>query len=229
VRIAQQLRNLVSTMPMQLPIYLDVLWYINYWLEIIIPVLYLLFYKQLPKSEFVKAFVVYLVFNGVNRPIYEYVSSVYHTVFPATHLIMPIEAVLVFYLLSTIWQALARYRWQAFLLILIVFIGQELYMQNIFENNWIFSVFQYVSFSLLFYVALIKEGARLARIQFLICSVFLIFSMVMLIFVVFEDEIRYTYFLAVVVFSILYLLFISMYLTFIYILYLLRKNADLHE
>ena len=216
-------------MPIQLPIYLDVLWYINYWLEIIVPVLYLLFYKQLPKSEFVKAFVVYLLFNGVNRPVYEYVSSVYHTVFPATHFIMPIEAFLVFYLLSTIWQALARYRWQAFLLILIVFIGQELYMQNIFENNWIFSVFQFASFSLLFYVALIKEGARLSRIQFLICSVFLIFSMVMLIFVVFEDEIRYTNFLAIVVFSILYVLFISMYLTFIYILYLMCKKDETYE
>jgi hypothetical protein len=216
-------------MPMQLPIYLDILWYINYWLEIIVPVLYLLFYKQLPKSEFVKAFVVYLVFNGVNRPVYEYICSLYDTVFPATHFIMPIEAYLVFYMLSTIWPVLARYRWQAILLILIVFIGQELYMQNIFENNWIFSVFQYASFSLLFYVALIKEGARLSRIQFLISSVFLIFSMVMLIFVVFEDEIRYTYFLAIVVFSILYVLFISMYMIFIYILYLLRKNADLHE
>jgi uncharacterized membrane protein YqjE len=78
-------------------------------------------------------------------------------------------------------------------------------------------------------VALIKEGARLSRIQFLICSVFLIFSMVMLIFVVFEDEIRYTYFLAIVVFSILYVLFISMYLTFIYILYLLRKKEQTYE
>jgi NADH:ubiquinone oxidoreductase subunit 3 (subunit A) len=53
--------------------------------------------------------------------------------------------------------------------------------------------------------------------------------MVMLIFVVFEDEIRYTYFLAIVVFSILYVLFISMYLTFIYILYLLRKKEQTYE
>ena len=216
-------------MPMQLPAFLDVLWYMDYWLELIVPVLYLLFYKQLPKSEFVNAFVIYLLFNGVNRPVYEYVCSVYNTVFPATHFLMPIEAFLVFYLLSTIWQALARYRWQAFLLILSVFIGQELYMQNIFANNWIFSVFQFASFCLLFYAALIKEGARLSRIQFLICSVFLIFSMVMLIFVVFEDEIRYTYFLAIVVFSILYALFISMYLTFIYILYLLRKKEETYE
>lgn len=214
---------------MKLPVYLDILWYINYWLEIIVPIIFLLFLKQLPKTKFVKAFVIYLLFNGINRPIYEYVSSVYHTVFPATHLIMPIEAFLVFYMLSTIWQALERFQVHAILLILAVFIGQELYMQNIFENNWIFSVFQYASFCLLFYAALIKEGARLSRVSFLICSVFLIFSMVMLIFVVFEDKIRYTYFLAIVVFSILYLLFISMYMIFIYILYLLRKNADLYE
>jgi hypothetical protein len=114
-------------------------------------------------------------------------------------------------------------------LILAVFIGQELYMQNIFENNWIFSVFQYASFCLLFYAALIKEGARLSRVSFLFCSVFLIFSMVMLIFVVFEDKIRYAYFLSIVVFSILYILFISMYLTFIYLLYLLSKKADVYE
>ncbi|MFN5652646.1 MAG: hypothetical protein ACK465_03395 [Flavobacteriia bacterium] len=149
--------------------------------------------------------------------------------FPATHLIMPIEAFLVFYMLSTIWQALERFRVHAILLILAVFIGQELYMQNIFENNWIFSVFQYASFCLLFYAALIKEGARLSRVSFLFCSVFLIFSMVMLIFVVFEDKIRYAYFLSIVVFSILYILFISMYLTFIYLLYLLSKKADVYE
>ena len=214
---------------MKLPVYLDILWHINYWLELIVPVIFLLFLKQLPKTKFVKAFVIYLLFNGINRPIYEYVSSTYETVFPATHLIMPIEAFLVFYMLSTIWQALERFRVQAILLILAVFIGQELYMQNIFENNWIFSVFQYASFCLLFYAALIKEGARLSRVSFLFCSVFLIFSMVMLIFVVFEDKIRYAYFLSIVVFSILYILFISMYLTFIYLLYLLSKKADVYE
>ena len=214
---------------MKLPVYLDILWHINYWLELIVPVIFLLFYKQLPKTKFVKAFVIYLLFNGINRPIYEYVSSTYETVFPATHLIMPIEAFLVFYMLSTIWQELERFRVHAILLILAVFIGQELYMQNIFENNWIFSVFQYASFCLLFYAALIKEGARLSRVSFLFCSVFLIFSMVMLIFVVFEDKIRYAYFLSIVVFSILYILFISMYLTFIYLLYLLSKKADDYE
>ena len=214
---------------MKLPVYLDILWHINYWLELIVPVIFLLFYKQLPKTKFVKAFVIYLLFNGINRPIYEYVSSTYETVFPATHLIMPIEAFLVFYMLSTIWQELERFQVHAILLILAVFIGQELYMQNIFENNWIFSVFQYVSFCLLFYAALIKEGARLSRVSFLFCSVFLIFSMVMLIFVVFEDKIRYAYFLSIVVFSILYILFISMYLTFIYLLYLLSKKADVYE
>ncbi|MFN5679485.1 MAG: hypothetical protein ACK46P_04185 [Flavobacteriia bacterium] len=214
---------------MKLPVYLDILWNINYWLELIVPVIFLLFLKQLPKTKFVKAFVIYLLFNGINRPIYEYVSSTYETVFPATHLIMPIEAFLVFYMLSTIWQALERFRVHAILLILAVFIGQELYMQNIFENNWIFSVFQYASFCLLFYAALIKEGARLSRVSFLFCSVFLIFSMVMLIFVVFEDKIRYAYFLSIVVFSILYILFISMYLTFIYLLYLLSKKADVYE
>jgi len=214
---------------MKLPVYLDILWHINYWLELIVPVIFLLFYKQLPKTKFVKAFVIYLLFNGINRPIYEYVSSTYETVFPATHLIMPIEAFLVFYMLSTIWQALERFQVHAILLILAVFIGQELYMQNIFENNWIFSVFQYASFCLLFYAALIKEGARLSRVSFLFCSVFLIFSMVMLIFVVFEDKIRYAYFLSIVVFSILYILFISMYLTFIYLLYLLSKKADVYE
>jgi hypothetical protein len=214
---------------MKLPVYLDILWHINYWLELIVPVIFLLFYKQLPKTKFVKAFVIYLLFNGINRPIYEYVSSTYETVFPATHLIMPIEAFLVFYMLSTIWQELERFRVHAILLILAVFIGQELYMQNIFENNWIFSVFQYASFCLLFYAALIKEGARLSRVSFLFCSVFLIFSMVMLIFVVFEDKIRYAYFLSIVVFSILYILFISMYLTFIYLLYLLSKKADVYE
>ncbi|MFN5441794.1 MAG: hypothetical protein ACK48O_05840 [Flavobacteriia bacterium] len=214
---------------MKLPVYLDILWHINYWLELIVPVIFLLFLKQLPKTKFVKAFVIYLLFNGINRPIYEYVSSTYETVFPATHLIMPIEAFLVFYMLSTIWQELERFRVHAILLILAVFIGQELYMQNIFENNWIFSVFQYASFCLLFYAALIKEGARLSRVSFLFCSVFLIFSMVMLIFVVFEDKIRYAYFLSIVVFSILYILFISMYLTFIYLLYLLSKKADVYE
>lgn len=214
---------------MKLPVYLDILWHINYWLELIVPVIFLLFYKQLPKTKFVKAFVIYLLFNGINRPIYEYVSSTYETVFPATHLIMPIEAFLVFYMLSTIWQELERFRVHAILLILAVFIGQELYMQNIFENNWIFSVFQYASFCLLFYAALIKEGARLSRVSFLFCSVFLIFSMVMLIFVVFEDKIRYAYFLSIVVFSFLYILFISMYLTFIYLLYLLSKKADVYE
>ncbi|MEY3270135.1 MAG: hypothetical protein RIS89_231 [Bacteroidota bacterium] len=214
---------------MKLPVYLDILWHINYWLELIVPVIFLLFYKQLPKTKFVKAFVIYLLFNGINRPIYEYVSSTYETVFPATHLIMPIEAFLVFYMLSTIWQELERFQVHAILLILAVFIGQELYMQNIFENNWIFSVFQYASFCLLFYAALIKEGARLSRVSFLFCSVFLIFSMVMLIFVVFEDKIRYAYFLSIVVFSILYILFISMYLTFIYLLYLLSKKADVYE
>lgn len=214
---------------MKLPVYLDILWNINYWLELIVPVIFLLFLKQLPKTKFVKAFVIYLLFNGINRPIYEYVSSTYETVFPATHLIMPIEAFLVFYMLSTIWQELERFRVHAILLILAVFIGQELYMQNIFENNWIFSVFQYASFCLLFYAALIKEGARLSRVSFLFCSVFLIFSMVMLIFVVFEDKIRYAYFLSIVVFSILYILFISMYLTFIYLLYLLSKKADVYE
>ena len=214
---------------MKLPVYLDILWHINYWLELIVPFIFLLFLKQLPKTKFVKAFVIYLLFNGINRPIYEYVSSTYETVFPATHLIMPIEAFLVFYMLSTIWQALERFRVHAILLILAVFIGQELYMQNIFENNWIFSVFQYASFCLLFYAALIKEGARLSRVSFLFCSVFLIFSMVMLIFVVFEDKIRYAYFLSIVVFSILYILFISMYLTFIYLLYLLSKKADVYE
>jgi len=214
---------------MKLPVYLDILWHINYWLELIVPVIFLLFYKQLPKTKFVKAFVIYLLFNGINRPIYEYVSSTYETVFPATHLIMPIEAFLVFYMLSTIWQELERFQVHAILLILAVFIGQELYMQNIFENNWIFSVFQYASFCLLFYAALIKEGARLSRVSFLFCSVFLIFSMVMLIFVVFEDKIRYAYFLSIVVFSILYILFISMSLTFIYLLYLLSKKADVYE
>ena len=216
-------------MPMKLPAFLDILWYIDYWLELFVPVLYLLFYKQLPKSKFVKAFIIYLSFNGVGRLIYEYVCSLYNTVFPATHLIMPIEAFVVFHVLSTIWQELERYRWQAILLILSVFIGQELYMQNIFANNWIFSVFQYASFCLLFYAALIKEGARFSRVTFIFCSIFLIFSMVMLIFVVFEDKIRYTYFLATVVFSILYTLFVSMYLIFIYLLYLLRKKTESYE
>jgi hypothetical protein len=32
-------------MPMKLPAFLDILWYIDYWLELFVPVLYLLFYK----------------------------------------------------------------------------------------------------------------------------------------------------------------------------------------
>ena len=46
---------------MKLPVYLDILWHINYWLELIVPVIFLLFYKQLPKTKFVKAFVIYLL------------------------------------------------------------------------------------------------------------------------------------------------------------------------